>query len=110
MRSISPAIAVIAATTRAAGAKPSWETNRAARSIRSGSSRNDCSGVPGVSSTLVGELGEPAERVGEPWPGTDTAIAFTAKSRRSRSPSSVSPKVTTGIAGLARRTGRCGRW
>jgi len=51
IRVISPAIAVIAATTRSATVKPSWEANRAARIIRSGSSRNESSGVPGVSST-----------------------------------------------------------
>ena len=65
IRSISPAIAVIAATTRGAGVNDSWEANLAARSIRSGSSRNDFSGVPGVSSTRWASCSEPTERVGE---------------------------------------------
>ena len=97
IRSISAAIAVIAATTRGAGANDSWETNRAARSIRSGSSRNDCSGVPGVSSTRAASCSSPPNGSTNWCSGSETAIALTAKSRRSRSPSSESPKVTTGL-------------
>ena len=99
IRASSPAIAVIAATTRGAGVRPSWETNRAARSIRSGSSANDSSGVAGVSSDAGGQRGEAAVRVDEPalGPVSSTAIALTVKSRRTRSSSIVSPKATTGL-------------
>ena len=60
---IRSAIAVIAAITRGAGRKNSWEVKRAARIIRSGSSLNDCSGVPGVSISLRGQVRQTAVRV-----------------------------------------------
>ena len=41
-------------------ANPSWETNRAARIIRSGSSANDSCGVPGVRSTPRGRSVRPS--------------------------------------------------
>ncbi len=45
------AMSVMAATTAGSTVKPSWAANRAARIIRSGSSENESSGVPGVRST-----------------------------------------------------------
>ena len=51
MISIRSAIAVIAATTSGATVKPSCAANRAARSIRSGSSEKESSGRPGVRSS-----------------------------------------------------------
>ena len=65
MISIRSAIAVIAATTSGATAKPSWAAKRAARIIRSGSSEKESSGRPGVRSTPVREVDQPAERVHE---------------------------------------------
>ena len=63
---IRSAIAVIAAITRGAGVKNSWEVNRAARIIRNGSSLNDCSGVPGVSITSAARCGQATVRIHEP--------------------------------------------
>ena len=60
MRPSSGAISAIAARTRGATAKPSCETNRAARNIRSGSSPNDTSGAAGVSSTPALQRGQSA--------------------------------------------------
>ena len=48
-----PRIARIASTTRCVGVTSSWATNRAARTIRSGSSVNATSGSNGVSSTFA---------------------------------------------------------
>ena len=59
IRSSCPAIADIAATTRGAGVRPSCATNRAARSIRSGSSANDSSGVAGVSRVPAASAASP---------------------------------------------------
>ena len=53
------AIAAIASRTRGATVKPSCETNRAARSIRSGSSPKDTSGAAGVSSTRARSAAKP---------------------------------------------------
>ena len=63
---IRSAIAVIASITRGAGWNTSWEVNRAARIIRSGSSENDCSGVPGVSISPCGKVRQTTVRVHEP--------------------------------------------
>ena len=50
----------IASRTRGATAKPSCETNRAARSIRSGSSPNDTSGADGRVEHPVAQRGQSA--------------------------------------------------
>ncbi len=93
----SPAIRVIAATTSGATVKRSWEANRAARSIRSGSSANESSGVPGVRSRCwARSLSPPCGSVNA-CPGTETAIALTAKSRRLRSSTRLSPYRTIGL-------------
>ena len=55
----------IASTTRGAGVTPSWATNRAARSIRSGSSVNAISGSSGVSRRLRRQVLHPFERIDE---------------------------------------------
>ena len=60
---IRSAIAVIAATTSGATVKPSWAANRAARSIRSGSSPKESSGRPGRAQHLVGQVDDAAVRV-----------------------------------------------
>ncbi len=60
MRSSCAAIAAIASRTRGATSKPSCETNRAARSIRSGSSPKDTSGAAGVSSTRARSASKPS--------------------------------------------------
>ena len=87
----------MASTTLGAGVNPSWETNRAARSIRSGSSENDSCGVAGVSSTLASSAATPPAGSTNFCPVSSNAIALTVKSRRTRSPSMVSPKVTSGL-------------
>ena len=97
MISIRSAIAVIAATTSGATMKPSWAANRAARIIRSGSSENESSGVPGVRSSPWARSTTPPYGSSTMRPGSRTAIALTVKSRRPRSPSSVSPKSTAGL-------------
>ena len=97
MISIRPAIAVIAATTSGATVKPSWAAKRAARIIRSGSSENESSGAPGVRSTRSARSTTPPKGSSNVREGTRTAIALTVKSRRPRSPSSVSPKSTSGL-------------
>ena len=64
IRLSSPAIASSRPVPRARPRHRSVATNRAARSIRSGSSANDSSGVPGCAARR-GQVGQPAERVGE---------------------------------------------
>ena len=65
MRPSCGAISSIAVRTRGATVKPSCETNRAARSIRSGSSPKDTAGAAGVSSTAVAQRRQTAERIEE---------------------------------------------
>ncbi len=94
IRANSGAIAVIAARTRSETVNCSWETNRAARSIRNGSSPKETSGAAGVSrirrrsaaNPPSGSMNSPG-----PSPVMRTAIALTVKSRRTRSSSSRSP-------------------
>ena len=97
MISIRSAIPVIAATTSGATTKPSCAANRAARSIRSGSSEKESSGVPGVRSRPDARSITPPYGSSTTRPGSRTAIALTVKSRRPRSPSRVSPKSTVGF-------------
>ncbi len=99
IRSICPDISTIASCTRGASVKPSCETKRAARSIRSGSSLNEISGAAGVSRTPARSASIPfngSTNSNVPVPSTRTAIAFTVKSRRTRSSSSVVPYCTSG--------------
>ncbi len=58
--SIRSAMSRMAATTSGATSNPSWAENRAARIIRSGSSLNDSSGVPGVRSTRAAKSRSPS--------------------------------------------------
>ena len=85
------AIAVIAATTSGATAKPSWAAKRAARIIRSGSSENESSGAPGVRMTWWARSTIPPKGSANSRAGSRSAMALTVKSRRPRSPSSESP-------------------
>ena len=91
------AIAVIAATTAGSTVKASWAANRAARSIRSGSSEKESSGRPGVRSARWARSTTPPYGSTNSRPGSETAIALTVKSRRPRSPVRVSPKSTSGL-------------
>ena len=100
MISIRPAIAVIASTTPGSTVKPSCAENRAARIIRSGSSEKESTGRPGVRSTRWARSTTPPYGSSSSRPGSRTAIAFTVKSRRPRSPASVSPKSTVGLREL----------
>ena len=61
MRSISGASSVIAARVPSSTSKPSWAEKRAARSIRSGSSPNDCSGAAGVRSVFASRSSTPPD-------------------------------------------------
>ena len=78
-------IACMAATTSGATLNPSCATKRAARSIRSGSSAKDASGVPGVRSTPAARSRMPPNGSTKSPSGRAIAIALTVKSRRSRS-------------------------
>jgi len=82
-----PAIAVIAARTSGTTANPSSAVNRAARSIRSGSSLNESSGRPGVRSTLARRSRIPPDGSTSSSDGSRAAMALTVKSRRARSSS-----------------------
>ncbi len=84
-------MAVIAVATSGATSNPSWAANRAARSMRSGSSEKESSGRPGVRSTRWARSTIPPNGSSKSRPGTLTAIALTVKSRRPRSPARVSP-------------------
>ncbi len=94
---IRSAIAVIAVTTAGSGVNPSWAAKRAARIIRSGSSENESSGVPGVRITLFATSAIPPYGSTNWCDGSRIAIAFMAKSRRARSPSRLSPYDTSGL-------------
>ena len=59
IRASCGAISSIASRTRGATVKPSCDTNRAARSIRSGSSPKDTAGAAGVSSTRARSAAKP---------------------------------------------------
>ena len=80
--------------------KPSCDTNRAARSIRNGSSPKDTDGADGVSSTRSRSAAKPpsgSRNSPGPFGVMRTAIAFTVKSRRTKSSSSRSPNRTSGL-------------
>ena len=89
--------AVIASVVAGSTSNSSCEANRAARSMRSGSS-------PKLTRGSIGVRRRPATRSSTPpvgsirvRSGTRMAMAFTVKSRRTRSPSRLSPKATTGL-------------
>ena len=90
-------IAAMAFTTRADGSTPSCATNRAARSIRSGSSPNATSGSSGVSSVFVARSRTPPNGSTNSPDGSRTAIALIVKSRRDRSVSTSFANVTAGL-------------
>ena len=77
--------------------KPSWAENRAARSIRSGSSPNDCSGAAGVRRVFASRSSTPPDGSTSVSCGSRRASAFTVKSRRARSSSRLEPKTTSGL-------------
>ena len=91
------AIRVIASTVASSTAKPSCAAKRAARSIRSGSSPNEISGLDGVVMIRSMRCSTPPDGSTRRTSGTRRASAFTVKSRRRRSPSSESPKTTSGL-------------
>ena len=83
------AISFIATITSGAISKLSWLAKRAARNMRSGSSLNESSGVPGVRNTLFAKSARPPNgSINTGFsPVSSSAIEFTVKSRRERSPS-----------------------
>ena len=94
-------MSVIAATTSGATVTPSWAANRAARSIRSGSSENESCGVPGVRSSPWARSTTPPYGSSTTRPGSRTAIALTVKSRRAE-------VALEGVAEVDRRLARGG--
>jgi hypothetical protein len=88
---------VIASGTSGAGRKPNAATNRAARSIRSGSSANDSSGPCGVRSSFAARSSAPPYGSTRRGSGMASAIALTVKSRRTRSSSIRSAYATSGL-------------
>ncbi|CNL30895.1 Uncharacterised protein [Mycobacterium tuberculosis] len=88
---------MIARSVSSSTVKPSWALNRAARSIRSGSSPNDTRGSVGVRSTPATRSSTPPVGSTSFTAGTWRAIALTVKSRRTRSPSIASPNSTVGL-------------
>ncbi len=91
------ASSVIASRTSALTVKSSCAVNRAARSIRSGSSVNESCGRPGVRSTLALRSASPPNGSASSSEGSRAAIALTVKSRRDRSASSEVPYSTLGL-------------
>ena len=71
--------------------------NRAARSIRSGSSSKDSTAGDGVVRRVSSTAAMPSVGSTIVSEGSRTAIALTVKSRRRRSPSRVSPNTTSGL-------------
>ena len=71
--------------------------NRAARSIRSGSSLKLTAGSSGVRSRLAARSATPPNGSTSSRLGSDSAMALTVKSRRDRSTSSSSANVTSGL-------------
>ena len=92
-------ILVIASITSGATVKPSWLINLAARIIRSGSSEKESSGLPGVLNTFFAKSSTPLNKSINSGvsPVSSSAIAFTVKSLRAKSPSIESPKSTSGL-------------
>ena len=72
--------------------------------MRSGSSENDTSGSSGVSSSLAASAFTPPKGSTNTPLGTWTAIALKEKSRRDRSVSMSSEKVTPGLRSSGRYT------
>src|SRR4051812_19057007 len=97
IRSRSAAMSRMAARTASSTVNRSLEANRAARSIRSGSSPNDSAGVPGVRMSPAARSARPPYGSVNSWPGRLTAIALIVKSRRRRSSSSDVPYATVGF-------------
>ena len=81
----------------ASGSRPYPAMNRAARSMRSGSSVNDSSGASGVRSTLAARSAAPPNGSISSGSGSASAMALTVKSRRDRSASMASAKTTSGL-------------
>ena len=87
----------IAACTSSATVNPSRAANRAARSIRSGSSENESSGRPGVRIIRSCSAASPPNGSTSSYDGSRAAIALIVKSRRTRSSSSDVPYFTSGL-------------
>ncbi len=97
MIAMRPRCCSMAATSAGSGVSPSVATKRAARSIRSGSSVKETSGVSGVRSRPAARSARPSNGSTMAASGSDSAMALTVKSRRERSVSMSSPKATTGL-------------
>ena len=85
--------------TSGAISKPNCDAKRAARIIRNGSSLKESSALPGVRKTFAAKSCNPLNgsiKTGAS-PVNSSAIAFTVKSRRDKSPSIESPYSTSGL-------------
>ncbi len=86
-----------ASVSAGSGSRPNCATNRAARNMRSGSSRNDTSGASGVRNRRAARSAAPSNGSTSSGSGSRNAIAFTVKSRRERSVSTSSEYFTSGL-------------
>jgi hypothetical protein len=91
------AISRIASSASPSSSNPSCATNRAPRIMRSGSSLKDTSAGPGVRTVRWTRSVSPPKGSWNVRSATWTAIAFMAKSRRTRSSRRLSPKATVGL-------------
>ena len=92
-----PAIRTTASTRAGSGSRENRAANRAARSMRSGSSPNDTSGSSGVRSRPAARSPSPSKGSISSMSGRRSASALTVKSRRDRSTVMSSPNVTSGL-------------
>ena len=86
-----------ASTSSGVGLQVEPAMNRAARSIRSGSSAKETSGSSGVRSRRAARSARPPNGSMSSSSGRRRAMALTVKSRRDRSSSTRSPKATSGL-------------
>ena len=86
-----------AAVSAGSGSSEKRAAKRAARSMRSGSSPNETSGSSGVRSRPAARSPSPSKGSMSSMSGRRSASALMVKSRRDRSTSMLSPKLTSGL-------------
>ncbi len=92
-----PRMRSMAATRAGSGVNEKRAAKRAARSMRRGSSPKDTSGSSGVRSRPAARSPSPSKGSMSRMSGRCSARALTVKSRRDRSSSMSSPKLTSGL-------------
>ncbi len=95
-----PCMRSTAATKAGSGSSAKRAAKRAARSMRSGSSPNEISGSSGVRSRPAARSPSPLKGSMSSMSGRRSASALMVKSRRDRSTSMLSPKLTSGLPRL----------